>query len=159
MQTARLELPMVDYNRFQRVGSQHNAGVGRAFEDLVRVHFGRLGIRLQANLAVQVGVGSEKKLHRFDLVSEDPPILVECKSHTWTNGGNTPSAKLTVWNEAMDYFHVAPPTYRKVLFVLKHERKGQSLGQYYVLTYKHLIPDGVEILELNTDSGEEHRLK
>jgi len=150
---------MNDNNRFQRVGSAHNAGVGRAFEALVQDYFMRLGIQLKVNLPVPVGVGDTKKLHRFDLGSEDPPILVECKSHTWTTGGNMPSAKMTVWNEAMYYFHVAPSAYRKILFVLKHERKGQSLGGYYILTHGHLIPEGVEIWELDTENGAEERLR
>ena len=27
-----------------------------------------------------------------------------------------PSAKMTVWNEAMYYFHIAPKQYRKIMF-------------------------------------------
>ena len=74
--------------------------------------------------------------------SESPPVLVECESHTWTQGGNMPSAKMTVWNEAMYYFHVAPPSYRKILFVLKHFRKEQSLAAYYLKEHGHLVsPD------------------
>jgi hypothetical protein len=126
---------------------------------MVRTHFARLGIALQRNLAVPVGVSEKKKLHRFDLGSEDPPILIECKSHTWTTGGNMPSAKMTVWNEAMYYFHVAPARYRKVLFVLKHERAGQSLAAYYVHTHGHLIPDGVELWELDTATGTETQIR
>jgi hypothetical protein len=44
---------------------------------------------LQSNFVVLVG-HSIKKSHRFDLGSDDPPILVECKSFTWTSGGKTP---------------------------------------------------------------------
>jgi hypothetical protein len=54
---------------------------------------------------------------------------------------------MTVWNEAMYYFHVAPLDYRKVLCVLKHERAGQSLAAYYIHAHGHLIPGGVEIWE------------
>ena len=46
---------------------------------------------LQSNFVALVG-HSIKKPHRFDLGSDDPPILVECKSFTWTSGGNSPSA-------------------------------------------------------------------
>lgn len=150
---------MTDYNRFQRVGSLSNSGVGSAFEDAVREHFARLGITLQRNLAVPVGVSKAKKSHRFDLGSENPPILIECKSHTWTAGGNMPSAKMTVWNEAMYYFHIAPAEYRKVLFVLKHERAGQSLATYYLRTHGHLVPDDVEVWELDSETGQETRLR
>jgi hypothetical protein len=41
-------------------------------------------------------------------------------------GGNMTSAKMTVWNEAMYYFHVAPSSYRKIFFILKHYRREQS---------------------------------
>ena len=48
-----------------------------------------------------------------------------------------PSAKMTVWNEAMYYFHVAPAIYRKIFFVLKHSRREQSLASYYLKTHGH----------------------
>lgn len=145
--------------RFQRVGALSNAAVGRAFEDSVRDHYAREGVELERDLSVLVGVGDLKKPHRFDLGSKDPPIIIECKSHTWTTGGNTPSAKMTVWNEAMYYFNVAPPEYKKVLFVLKHERNGQSLAAYYAHTYAHLIPPSVELWELDLVAGVGERLR
>ena len=74
---------------------------------------------------------------------------MECKSHTWRKGGNVPSAKMTVWNEAMYYFLLAPGGFRKVLFVLKDfsEKRGESLAEYYIKNHGHLIPDDVEIWE------------
>lgn len=56
---------------------------------------------------------------------------------------------MTVWNEAMYYFMVATSKYRKILFVLRDERKrnGETLASYYIRTYEHLIPPGVEIWE------------
>lgn len=63
-----------------------------------------------------------------------------------------PSAKMTVWNEAMYYFHVAPKNFRKILFVLKHHRRELSLASYYLQTHGHLVPDGVEIWEYDADS-------
>ena len=103
------------------------------------------------NFPVEVGVNKLKKTHSFDLGSELPPILVECKSHRWTKGNNVPSAKITVWNEAMYYFNCASKKYRKIFFVLRDERKstGETLASYYIRNYKHLIPDGVEIWEFN----------
>jgi hypothetical protein len=70
-----------------------------------------------------------------------------------------PSAKMTVWNEAMYYFHVAPTEFLKILFVLKHERAGQSLATYYLHTHGHLVPDGVEVWELDTDTDTPTRLR
>ena len=76
------------------------------------------------NFAVEVGL-TDKKKHCFDLGSANPKIIVECKSHKWTAGANVPSAKMTVWNEAMYYFHLAPKAFRKILFVL-HDRRSKD---------------------------------
>jgi len=55
---------------------------------------------------------------------------------------------MTVWNEAMYYFHAAPRDYRKILFVLHHcNGQGKSLASYYLDTYEHLIPSDVELWE------------
>ncbi|MDD3424468.1 MAG: hypothetical protein PHX32_08025, partial [Sphaerochaeta sp.] len=57
--------------------------------------------------------------------------------------------KMTVWNEAMYYFLLAPIEYRKILFVLKDysPKRKETLAEYFVRTNKHLIPKGVEIIE------------
>ncbi len=88
---------------FQRVGSKSNAHVGREFERRAKDFFFSINIDLDANIKVPVGVGEKTKIHAFDLGNETDKIIVECKSHKWTSGGNVPSAKLTVWNEAMLY--------------------------------------------------------
>ncbi len=137
---------MTDVNNFQRLGADHNAGVGSSFEKVARAFFlAREGINLVPNFPVEVGVSGRKKNRRFDLGSADPPVLVECKSHTWTQTGNMPSAKMTVWNEAMYYFHIAPKEFRKILFVLKHDRRGLSLASYYLNKHGHLVPDDGEV--------------
>lgn len=55
----------------------------------------------------------------------------------------------------MFYFHLAPSQYRKILFVLRdvHARKPESLAEYYMRTYSHLIPGGVSIMEFDGGSG------
>ena len=62
---------------------------------------------------------------------------------------------MTVWNEAMFYFHGAPSDYKKVLFVLRDLRKGtgESLATYYLRTYAHMVPAGVEIWEYDEKTG------
>ena len=134
---------------FQRIGSPSNAHVGNEFEALVQRFFAQQGIDLVRNHFVPVGVGVSKKLHAFDLGCPSKKWLVECKSHRWTAGHNIPSAKLTVWNEAMHYFQSAPPEYKKVLVVLKHLRRGngESLLRYYLRTHGHLVPNDVELWE------------
>jgi hypothetical protein len=139
----------------QRIGSISNAHAGREFEALARTYFSTFeGLHLQPSFPVNLGHAGRTKSHRFDLGSQDPAVLVECKSHNWTVSGNMPSAKVTVWNEAMYYFHLAPSHYRKVLFVLdaRHSRQGQSLAEFYLRTCGHLIPPGVSIAEYNLET-------
>lgn len=139
---------MADYNNFQRLGFAHNAGVGRRFEEIARRFFWEHeALDLLPALPVNLGVSERKKFHRFDLGSTAPATIVECKSHTWTQGGKMPSAKMTVWNEAMYYFHLAPSHFRKIMFLLKHDRAGSSLATYYLKPHGHLVPDDVEFWE------------
>ncbi|EJN11338.1 hypothetical protein PMI42_05373 [Bradyrhizobium sp. YR681] len=152
---------MADSN-FQRVGAEHNAGVGRSFEAMAQTFFKATeDIDLVERFPVEIGVSTKKKVHRFDLGSRSPALLIECKSHTWTETGNMPSAKMTVWNEAMYYFLIAPQEFRKVLFVLKHHnlRRDLTLASYYLRTHSHMVPDGVEVWEFDTDALSGERLR
>jgi len=137
------------------LANRDNPYKGRRFEDAARNYFNQRGLRLERIFPIDVGVNNIRKPHRFDLGSSRPPILVECKAHTWTAGGNAPSAKLSVWNEAMYYFHAAPSEYRKIFFVLKSVRTGITLAEHYIGRFEHLIPEGVEIWEFdpNTDDA------
>ena len=108
-----------------------------------------------------MGIEGIKKPHAFDLGSDEPKVLVECKSHKWTSGNNVPSAKMTVWNEAMYYFAIAPSGYRMIFFVLKdvsHSR-NESLADYYMRTYGHLVPSSVEIWEYDEQTKEAEELE
>jgi len=149
-------------NNFQRINAISNAHVGKDFEDIIKDIFNDMGVIVRKGISVNIG-HVFKKPHRFDLgnVSENNKIVIECKSHTWTSGDNTPSAKLTVWNEAMYYFTLTPNEYRKVLVVKKDYsiKRNETLGQYYIRTYKHLIPDNVEIYELNEETLDMIRIK
>ena len=135
------------------MSQSNNSTTGAKFEDAVLLFFRGADLDLSRNHSVEVGAGSFRKAHRFDLGSSDPPTLVECKSHTWTDGGNAPSAKLSVWNEAMLYFSVAPVGHRKILAVLAHARRGESLADHYVKRFQHLVPPGVEIWEIVADGS------
>ncbi|MDT4953140.1 MAG: hypothetical protein QOJ02_1278 [Acidobacteriota bacterium] len=137
-------------NNFQRIGSISNTHAGREFEEAARLFFAKTGILLQPGFSEDVGY-KIKKPHKFDLGSKVPPILVECKSYTWTIGGNSPSAKIRGLNEVMLLFSVAPKRYRKILFVLKHLRKDVSLAAYYIKTQVHLIGPKIEIWEFDFD--------
>ena len=150
---------MVDVNNFQRVGASSNTEAGREFEDAAHLFFEASGIKLTRDFVAPVGY-RVKKNKRFDLGSEDPPVLVECKSYTWTSGGNSPSAKIRGMNEAMLLFSMAPPKYRKILFVLKHlhQRSGISLAAHYIKNQGHLIGPGIEIWEFDLDARRAERL-
>jgi hypothetical protein len=134
-----------------------NTGVGGDPEEAARLFFAESGISLRAEFTAPVGV-RVKKPHKFDLGSDDPPILVECKSYTWTSGGNSPSAKIRGLNEVMLLFSVAPSQYRKILFVLRHLRKDVSLAAHYIKNQGHLIGYGVEIWEFDLDKKHGERV-
>jgi hypothetical protein len=134
-------MPYVNNN--QRDGATSNSHVGSDFEMMALDYFRETEeLSLQRNYSVEIGLSS-KKSHRFDL--GNTKVLVECKAHTWTNGNNVPSAKMSVWNEAMYYFLAAPVKYEKRFFVQKDVsfKRNLTLLQYYLKTYYHLIPDDV----------------
>jgi len=136
-------------NNYQRVGSPSNTHVGAAFEKKTQALFEEHGIKLERNFAIELGISNDKKPHKFDLGCEEQKIIVECKSHRWTKSDIPPIAKLTIWNQAMYYFLLAPDDYRKIFFCLKHysDKHKSTLAEYYIRLYKHLIPPGVEIWE------------
>lgn len=143
-------------NNFQRDGSTSNSHVGRAFESRVRKILAERGLTLEPGHKVPCGLGVVQKNHAFDLGSRDPKVIVECKSHTWTSGGNVPSAKMKNWAEAMFYFQMASPDYRKIFVVERSVRPGrsESLLSYFLRTQAHMIPSDVEFWELGGDGDE-----
>lgn len=146
---------------FQRIGAISNTQVGIDFESVAALCLAAADIHVHPSFSIPVGVGETKKQHAFELGSEEPPVLVECKSHRWTSpGGNVPSAKITVWNEAMYYFAIAPPGYRRIFFVLRDhsETRKLTLAEYYLNRFRHLVPDGVEFWEFDEATGSCHVL-
>jgi hypothetical protein len=133
---------------YQRKGATSNARVGADFERIAQKFFEDQRIKLSPNFSIALGLAS-KKNHRFDLGSAEAKIIVECKSHRWTEGNKVPTAKMKDWIVAMYLFQLAPLEYRKILFVAHHKRKGSGelLLAYFKRTYSHLIPDGVEFVE------------
>ena len=140
------------------MANKDNPGRGARFETLVQRFFAGRGLTLGLNYRVSVGMASERRLRKFDLGSARPPVLVECKFHTWTAGGNAPSGKFAAWTEAMLYFAAAPHRYRRILAVLRAVRGRESLAQHYLKRFRHLIPRGVEIWELVASGRSGRRL-
>ena len=135
---------------FQRKGADSNTQVGRDFEAKAQAFFAEQGLHLTPGISIEIGING-KKPHNFDLGDHSGKVLVECKAHTWTEGGNVPSAKMTTWNQAMFFFHAAPGGFRKILFVLRDfsRKRNETLGQYYIRTNPHLIPKDVEVWEFD----------
>jgi hypothetical protein len=143
---------MTYVNNNQRDGAISNSHVGSDLERMALDYFGEIeALSLQRNYSVKIGLSS-KKLHRFDL--GNTKVLVECKAHTWTNGNNVPSAKMSVWNEAMYYFLVASVDYEKRFFVQKDfsTKRNLTLLQYYLKTYYHLIPNDIIFYDFDLDT-------
>ena len=134
---------------FQRGGSTKNAHVGHQFKEAAISALEVAGISVTGDYPFEIVISGLTKAHSFDLGSDQPPINVECKSNRWASGSNVPSVKLAVWNESMYYFACAPSIFRKIFFVLSDIRAttGQTIAEYYIRTYRHLIPPNVEIWE------------
>lgn len=131
------------------MANKDNPSKGAAFEATVQRFLASTGTPVKKKFSLDIGVEDVKRPHNFDLGSDDPPIVVECKSHSWTEGGNAPSAKMAVWNEAMYYFSLVPDDCQKMLFVLlsRFDPDGETLLAYYIRRFGHLISRGVEIWE------------
>jgi len=145
---------------FQRIGSRSNAQAGRDFELAAQRFLESIGLSLDRNVRIPVGIGAITKDHAFDLGSLSRKVIVECKCHRWTTSDNIPSAKLTVWNQAMYYFVAAPRDYRRILLVLRDysRKRDETLAEYYLRTYRHLIPSDVELWEYDEESRSARRL-
>ena len=144
-------------SNFQRDGSISNTHVGWSFEQRAFRVLAEQSLLLKSGHKVPCGLPDNKqKDHAFDLGSENPKAIVECKSHTWTSGGNVPSAKMKNWAKAMFYFHMAPPDYRKIFIAERSVRPGrnESLLSYFLRTQAHMVPADVEFWELDPISDE-----
>lgn len=80
--------------------------------------------------------------------------MCECKAYTWTAQGNTPSAKITHLREAVGYLTQLPENTIRVLAVKQalHERRGESLGQYFVRLNRSILGPTV-VAEFNADGS------
>ncbi|HAL62099.1 MAG TPA: hypothetical protein DCP08_06805 [Chloroflexi bacterium] len=114
----------------------------KGFEKHVKVYFEReLSTNLSSRVPLRVGKNLE---HKFDLVSSDGSIVIECKSYTWTRSGNWPSAKIAHANQALFYLSRVKAA-RKLLVMRKDlNSRGDSLVETYVRRYQGLMDD-VEI--------------
>ena len=101
-------------------------------------------------------IGNPPKIHRFDLVSEDNGIAIECKCYTWTETGNVPSVKMGFTNEAVFYlsFLESVDTYL-VMKKAEHPKHSETIAAYYYRMNRHLLGQ-TRVMEYDTEKDEMH---
>ena len=101
---------------------------------------------------VRIPIGEPKTEHAFDLSNGNKSIVIECKNYTWTKAGNVPRAKISTINEAVLYFSFLDANVRKILCLKKsvHPKRQETLAEYYVRTYGHLLRD-ITVYEIDGD--------
>ncbi len=133
------------------LSNSENPKKGKAFEENVKQ---ALEKKYHTSFRTQsIKIGLPPKSHNFDLVSENGDIIVECKNYAWTETGNIPSAKTAFLNETILYLSHVPSQSKKIIVLRKdtHPKRKESLAEYYVRTYYHLL-NGVVIMELDIDN-------
>lgn len=142
---------MNENNKHQRKDSISNTHVGKKFETVIQEWFDRNNIKLSSQIKIAIGINA-KKNHQFDLGNEN--ILVECKSHRWPETDNVPSAKIKNWIDAMFCFFVAPKKFKKYFIVEMsyNQNRCQTLLEYFVEHYYHLIPSDVILIDFYTNN-------
>ena len=129
-----------------------NPRIGREFEIAVKKWFEEEhGKQFKNNISFDIG--HPPKAHRFDVVSNDKTIIVECKCYTWTKTGNVPSAKMGFANQAVFYlsFIKNANTY-VVLKLSRHHKQKDTLAEYYYRTNKHLL-GSTKVLEYDVEQN------
>ena len=132
-----------------------NPRIGKAFQETVKQVAEK-----QCNCIfedeVVIKIGNPPKAHKFDLVSSDGHIIIECKCYTWTKSGNVPSAKLATLDEAVLYLINAPKDTKKIIAMKKdvNKKNGKTLASYYKEKKQHLLGE-IEIWEVEDSKNYE----
>lgn len=134
-----------------KIGKDFEISVRFALEKLYKMNF----------LEKSIEIGNPPKPHKFDAVSDDGSIVVECKSYTWTESGNIPSAKMATLNEAVLYLSNIQKDIKKIIVLKKDccSKRKMSLAEYYFKTHNHLLQNicvmelDLENMALNTIKG------
>jgi len=132
--------------------NSQNTNKGRSFQvqaaEILSKHF---NVLFQPDFAMKIG--NPPKEHRFDLVSIDLRYVTECKNYSWTESGNTPSAKITSINESVFYLSFLSNKIIRFVTMRKdvHPRRKETLAEYYYRTNSHLLGD-IFIIEVDLES-------
>ena len=102
----------------------------------------------------KIDIGNPMKEHAFDLASQDKSIVIECKRYTWINSDKKPNGKIATLNEAVLYFSFLDYNVQKILCLMesKDPERKETLAEYYVNTYGHLLRD-VIVYEIAEDGS------
>lgn len=127
-----------------------NTFKGSKFEEVTKLLLEEyLQEKLEEQKKIEIGF-EEKREHRFDLGNSN--YLIECKAFEWTAKNNNPSGKISTLRETLYYFLLAPKEYRKILVLKKSRVKnGETVLDYFIRLNYHLIPQDVEIFEIDMD--------
>ena len=130
-------------NKKRMNSNSENPTIGAEFQNAVADWFReKYDMPFETEKKIPIGTSAtNKKDHKFDIVSSDNSIAIECKCYTWTVTGNVPSAKMGFVNEAAFYLSFLPESYKKYIVMLyaKHDKRNETLAEYYYRTNKHLI--------------------
>ncbi len=139
----------MENNPYQRKGVSSNTHAGKDFENKIFDFLEKNGISTEHQKKIEIGI-IKKKEHVFDFGNNS--ILVECKSQTWTETGNVPSAKIKNWSDAMFSFYLAPKKYKKLFFVemSRNPNNSKPLLDYFIDHYFYLIPSDVILIDFDT---------
>lgn len=133
--------------------NSENPGVGKAFQG--KVHMIMEKCFSQKFIDEQpVLIGNPPKPHKFDMVSDDGQIIVECKCYTWTKSGNVPSAKLSTLDEAVLYMRSVTYKAKKIIAMRRdlNEKRRISLAEYFCDKKGHLLDD-IEVWEIDDEDN------
>ena len=140
------------------MSNKDNPGLGATFQKQVMEWFSK-NQKIAFKEEVEILIGSpltdpsNYKNHKFDIVSDDQKIVIECKRYTWTKTLNVPSAKMGFTNEAAFYLSLLKGEHKKYIVMLKsyNPKRKETLAEYYYRTNKHLLGD-IIIAEYEPDS-------
>lgn len=129
-----------------------NTKIGRDFQYLTAKLL-EVVYRTSFALEVPINIGTPPKPHKFDCVSTNNNIVVECKCYSWTSSGNIPSAKISFLNQSILYAQHLPPHVIKIIAMKRacHAKRNETLAEYYYRTHQHLL-NGIVLLEIDSDN-------
>ena len=133
--------------------SNSNKTKGDAFRDFAKPILEK-ELKTELKQEQKIDIGNPMIEHAFDLASQDRSVVIECKNYTWTRAGNVPRAKISTLNEAVLYFSFLDCNVQKILCLMesKDPKRKETLAEYYVNNYGHLLRD-VIVYEIAEDGS------